>query len=207
MAAGTAAQPHGRAGRHLVVPVVMLGAALLVAVPAVLAAQEPTVVILVRHAEKAAEPANDPPLTPAGEARAAALAAALREARVSGIVSTQFRRTLETAAPLARGLGLTPDTVRAGGQSAAQHAQAVAAHVRDRYAGRTVLVVGHSNTIPPIIAALGGPRMPDLCDPEYAHLFVLVLRADGTASLVDSTVGAADPPSAPDCRRTTRQGP
>ncbi len=185
----------------------LLCAATLAMVPATAATQEPTVVILVRHAEKAAEPANDPPLTPAGEARAAALAGALRDARVAGIVSTQFRRTLETAAPLARALGLVPDTVRAGGRTAELHAQAVAAHVRARYAGRTVLVVGHSNTIPPIIAALGGPRLPDLCDPEYAHLFVLVLRADGTASLVDGQVGTPDPPSAPDCRRTMRQGP
>lgn len=203
-AAGTAAQPHGRTGRQWTRA---LGAAVALALPSALAAQEPAVVILVRHAERAAEPANDPPLTPAGEARAAALAAALRDARVAGIVSTQFRRTLETAAPLARALGLVPDTVRAGGQSAAQHAQAVAAHVRSRYAGRTVLVVGHSNTIPPIIAALGGPQMPDLCDTEYAHLFVLVLRADGTASLVDSQVGTPDPPTAPDCRRTMRQRP
>jgi len=63
-----------------------------------------------------------------------------------------------------------------------------------------VLVVGHSNTIPAIIAALGGPRMPDLCDPEYAGLYVLIIRANGTVSLARASYGAADPPDAAACR-------
>lgn len=44
-----------------------------------------------------------------------------------------------------------------------------------RHAGRTVLMVGHGNTIPAIITALGGPKLADLCDAQYSMLFTLVI--------------------------------
>src|SRR5213078_4827272 len=56
-----------------------------------------TTVILVRHAEKAAAPADDPPLTAAGEARAKDLLDAVRDARVTAIVTTQLVRAKSTA--------------------------------------------------------------------------------------------------------------
>ncbi|HET8786496.1 MAG TPA: hypothetical protein VFM38_12730, partial [Candidatus Limnocylindrales bacterium] len=72
--------------------------------------------------------------------------------------------------------------------------QAVADTIRHAYAGKTVLVVGHSNTIPAIVAALGGPRFPDLCDSEHDALFVMVL--DGrTTRLVRSRYGEPSPPT------------
>ena len=63
-----------------------------------------------------------------------------------------------------------------------------------------MLVVEHSNTVPAVIAALGGPALHDLCDGQYASLFVLVLPADGGAArLVRATYGAADAPDAGAC--------
>ncbi|MFI5244337.1 MAG: SixA phosphatase family protein [Gemmatimonadales bacterium] len=146
-----------------------------------------TLVILVRHAEKAAEPAADPSLTPAGTTRARALATALANVRVEAVITTELARTRETARPLAQGRGLTPEVVHTGARDA--HANAVALAVR-AHAGQTVLVVGHSNTIPAIIAALGGPKLPDICDTQYSSLFVLVV-GEGRADLVISSYGAA----------------
>jgi len=151
------------------------------------AAGPATVVVLVRHAEKAA-PTGDVALSPGGEARAAALAAALRDAGVQAVLTTQLRRTRQTAEPLAAARGLTPEIVPVG-SDVPEHAARVAAAVRQRHQGQTVLVVGHSNTVPAIIAALGGPRLPDLCDAEYAMLFVLVARGAAGAGAV---AGAAD---------------
>ena len=166
--------------------------AALAAAPARLAAQTTTtIVILVRHAERAGDMGNDPALSPAGEARSAALATALGDTRLDGIVATQYRRTQLTAAPVARARGLTPDTVATTGGTQA-HVQAVAEHVRARYAGKTVLVVGHSNTIPAIVTALGGPRMADMNDNEFSTMFVLALRGS-TASLIRTAYGAPDP--------------
>lgn len=156
-----------------------------------------TLVLLVRHGEKAAAPADDPPLSDAGRARAQALAAALADARVSAIVVSSRRRTLDTAAPLAAARRLTPEVVPIGG-STTEHVAAVAAAVR-RHAGGVVLVVGHSNTIPAIVAALGGPRLPDLCDASYATLLALELPADGAPRLVRAAFGAPDPADAATC--------
>ncbi len=141
-----------------------------------------TTVIVVRHAEKAAEPANDPPLTAAGQARAEALADAVRGMPVTAVVSTNFARTRSTAAPLAGRLGLTTELVDA---RAPDHARQVAQGVLARHRGQTVVVVGHSNTVPDIVAALGAPKPAPICDAEYDNLFVVRVPAGGGAATVE----------------------
>jgi broad specificity phosphatase PhoE len=149
-----------------------------------------TVVILVRHAERAPG-SGDPPISETGQARARALADVGKVAGVQVIITTQFQRTKQTAAPLAESLGLTMNTV--GTQSdIAKHIAEVAAAVR-QHAGKTVLVVGHSNTIPAIVGALGGPKLADLCETEYDNLFTIVLDAEGGVRTVRSKFGAATP--------------
>jgi broad specificity phosphatase PhoE len=74
---------------------------------------------------------------------------------------------------------------------AAQHAKAVADQVL-KHAGGTVLVVGHSNTVPAIIGALGAPQPRDLCDSEYDQLFVVIIGDAGPPRLVRSRYGAAN---------------
>ena len=155
-------------------------------------ADHPQVVVLVRHAEKGTMPAGDVTLNDTGQARAEELAMALAEAHIDTIVVTQFRRARETAAPLARALKLAPVVVEAGADTA-EHARQVAAAVRR--GGHAVLVVGHSNTVPAIIAALGGPAMQELCETEYANLFTMALTPGQPARLVHGHYGAPDPPS------------
>jgi broad specificity phosphatase PhoE len=187
---------------HLVTNRRALGALLIVGLATELSAQ-PSTVILVRHAEKAATPANDPGLTPAGVQRAADLAAALSDARVSAVITTQLERAKATAKPLADAAKVTPVIVPASSDMAA-HVNAVVAEVATHKPGDVVLVVGHSNTIPAIIAALGGPRMPDLCDAQYSGLFLLQLRANGPPSFVRGKYGAADPADSEACTRTMK---
>jgi phosphohistidine phosphatase SixA len=168
----------------------------------------PAMVIVVRHAEKAAAPADDPPLSADGQARARALAAALADADVGAVLVTPRRRTADTATPLAAARGLTPEVVPFGPPGPAGivgHARAVADAAR-RHAGRVVVVVGHSNTVPAIVAALGGPRMADLCDAAYATMFVVgpaSPRAAATgpapAAVVRAQYGRPDAPGATEC--------
>lgn len=163
------------------------------------AAQAPTMVYLVRHAEKSAQPPGDPALTPEGQARARALADALARAGVSAVITTQFARTKQTAAPLAERLGIAPEIVgvptgvasnpQAQADAARQHVALTVAAIR-KHAGAAILVVGHSNTIPSIVAALGGPAFPDLCDGDYDQLFVLEMPASGPPRLVRARYGA-----------------
>jgi broad specificity phosphatase PhoE len=160
-----------------------------------LLAQSPaTTVIVVRHAEKAAQPAADPPLTAGGRARAHALAVALKSAGVTAVVTTQFARTKATAAPTADEFHLTPVVVPAT-SPVSDHARAVAAAVM-RHAGGTVLVVGHSNTVAAIVAALGAPKPAELCDAEYDAMFVLTVQADGHATVIKARYGKATPVAA-----------
>jgi broad specificity phosphatase PhoE len=155
-----------------------------------------TTVVLVRHAEKAAEPAADPPLTSAGVARAEALVDAVKGMPVTAIVSTDFARTRSTAAPLAARLGLTPEIVD---PRAAGHARLVAEGILARHRGETVVVVGHSNTVPDIVAALGAPKPAPICDPEYDNLYVVRVPASGAATVERRRYGAASPEDA-SCR-------
>lgn len=155
------------------------------------AVAEPDQIIVVRHAERASEPAADPALSAAGEARAQALEAALANAGVSAIITTQFRRTRDTAQPLAEAQRITPQVVAARkGEAPAVHIAEVAAAVRAQ-AGGTVLVVGHSNTVMAVAAALGAPKMADLCETSFSH--VLVLRpTKASPQLLHLRYGAPD---------------
>ncbi len=191
--------PHPRVRRRLAAAALCLAPspALAQAPPA---QAPPALVVVVRHAEKAA-PTGDPPLSAGGQARAPALAAALADADVGAVLVTPLRRTAETAAPLAAARRLTPEVVplgAAGAAGVAAHARAVADAAR-RHPGRVVLVVGHSNTVPAVVAALGGPPLPDLCDAAYATLFVVRPAAAGRASVLRAQYGFPDAPDANAC--------
>ncbi len=123
-------------------------------------------ILLVRHAERPpmTAPGDDPSLTDAGKARAERLATALADAGIRTIFTTRFRRTRETAAPIAARLKLTPTV-----ESATDD---LVTALRAR-ADETVLVVGHSDTLPDVIAAFGGPAVA-VGDDDYDDLFVLV---------------------------------
>lgn len=165
---------------------------LLSALPLAAQQRAPTTVILVRHAEKAATPADDPPLTEEGRERAQVLMGIAREAGVTAIITTQFARTRETARPAAESLKITPEVIRAA--AGPQHAQDVA-HAALAHQGGVVLVVGHSNTIPAIIAALGAPEPPMICDAQYDNLYVVTVPPSGAAHLIHARYGS--PPAVP----------
>jgi len=155
---------------------------LLIAVSAT--AKQPTTVILVRHAEKAGA-TGDVPLSEAGTARAQELARMLTDTGVKAIFVTQFVRTQQTAAPVARATGLAPLVVPATPDYAKQIAARVAEHP-----GETLLVIGHSNTTPDVIRQLGIAEAPSIAETEYDNLFIVTLT-DGAAKLTRLRYGAA----------------
>jgi broad specificity phosphatase PhoE len=149
-------------------------------VPAVAKGQ---MVIVVRHAERADGGAgtagtmttgNDPELSEAGKARADKLAAMLADAGVVAIYTTEFRRTKDTAAPLAAKIGVKVEPVTS------KDVSAVVAKIKSHTTG-AVLVVGHSNTVPQIIKALGGSAVT-MADDEYDSLFFVA--ANGTTTRI-----------------------
>jgi phosphohistidine phosphatase SixA len=145
-------------------------------------------VFLVRHTEREWD-GEDPPLTAVGEARAQALAATLRDAGVTAIITTQWRRTRDTAKPLAALLRITPEVVPVHEGKALENIREVAAAVR-RHKDETVLVVGHI-TVTRVIAALGGPDLPTICENVFSDLF-LYTPAAGEDGLVRLRYGAPE---------------
>lgn len=135
-----------------------------VAVNPIQAADTMTLVLLVRHAEKETG-VEDPPLSPAGMARARALAAMLADAGIEHIHSTDFRRTRGTAAPLARQLGLDVSLYDPGSPE----------RLLDQLlAGGRHLVIGHSNTVPELVELLGGDGGDAIDDAgEYDRLYMV----------------------------------
>lgn len=152
-------------------------------------------VFLVRHAEREWD-GEDPPLTPVGEARARALADALRDSGITTIITTQWRRTRDTAAPLAKLLRVEPKIVPVYEGKARENVAEVAEAVR-RGEDEIVLVVGHI-TVTGVIAALGGPSLPTICENVFSDLF-LYTPAAGKEGLLRLRYGTPEDIS-PRCR-------
>jgi len=134
--------------------------------------QATTTMIFVRHAERALEPANDPGLNAAGQRRVRELTRQLVDADVvagiDAIYSTPFRRTLETAQPLATALGLDIN------QYDPADNEAVLAEILKQHKGKIILVVGHSNTLPTLIADLGASKkVPAIAHSEYDNIYIV----------------------------------
>ncbi len=147
-----------------------------------------TTVILVRHAEKTS-PHGDPPLSAAGQQRAAALATLLRDAEVRAIYATQFARTQQTAAPLATVLGVEVTVVAAGDSFAPRMAKLLS----QRHGGEVVVSISHSNTVPAILAELGIADPPPIADHQYDGFYMVTLSRAKPARLMTLRYGAPTP--------------
>lgn len=126
-------------------------------------------VVLVRHAEKSTE--TDPGLTPAGQARAQSLADLLRATPPTMILTSHARRTRDTAAPTAAALGITPEVVPIPPGDIPTHVKQLTDKLATLKPGQVALVVGHSNTVPALIKAVGGPPVPDLPECAFGRLY------------------------------------
>jgi phosphohistidine phosphatase SixA len=150
-----------------------------------------TNIYLVRHAEK--ESGNDPLLTEAGRKRAGDLARTLKDKNIQRVYITKYRRTQMTADSMRVQLGI--DTVHYLADTTGE--DLVNKLKKNNDLGKTILVIGHSNTIPKIIRALGVPDYlaNDIPDNEFDNLF-LVSYTENKAVLTKKKYGSASQPSA-----------
>jgi broad specificity phosphatase PhoE len=134
-------------------------------------------VLFVRHADiDLPAMSRDPVLNAAGVRRAEELARVVGAARVASVSTSELRRTKLTAAPLAARLGLQPSEVSPPAEFARQ--------VRAGELGAVIMVVGHSDTIPDMIAALGVVAPPTIGEREFDNLFLVTVAGDGEAPLL-----------------------
>jgi broad specificity phosphatase PhoE len=138
-------------------------------------------VILVRHAELSSVPTVDPrslPISEAGEERARHLADFLRDSGVTAIYVTDFERTIATAQPLAREIHKEPTVV------AKSDPRELMERIRKDHAGETVLLVGHTDTIPGLLKALGYPADVRIGREDFSNLFVAIPKGEGPPTVL-----------------------
>jgi broad specificity phosphatase PhoE len=141
---------------------------LLVSVLFVSAVAAQSTIFIVRHAEKAGDGGNDPDLSDLGRARAETLANMLKDAGISAIYVTEFKRTQQTGAPIAKALHLDTTIVPA------KDSTALVAKLRA--SPGNFLVVGHGNTVQDLIKGFGIATPITIAENDYDNLFVLVLE-------------------------------
>ncbi|NVB40061.1 histidine phosphatase family protein [Pseudenhygromyxa sp. WMMC2535] len=157
---------------------------------------EPITVYIVRHAEKQVSPGEtgdmaadeaarrDPPLSAEGQARALALAEDLPLRELDAIYVTASRRSEETAAAVAAVTGIEPT------HYPPRDIDGLLARLR-REAGTVSLVVGHSNTIPPLLEALGVEEKVRIGEKQYGDLWIVHTLPEGGTSLEHRRFGEA----------------
>lgn len=128
------------------------------------------VVLLVRHAETEADGTRDPRLSAEGVARAARLSDLLADTRLDVVYTTDYTRTRGTAGAVADRLGLETRVYNPS------RLEVFAKALRDR--GGRILVVGHSNTTPELVVALGGDPGGKMTEEEHDRLYVLFITED-----------------------------
>jgi phosphohistidine phosphatase SixA len=130
-----------------------------------------TTVILVRHAEKNIEPDNpNPALSPAGLERVQTLVHMLGGSGVTAIYATQYIRTQSTVAPLADRLGLKVNQIDS------KNVDELVRQIKTNNTGGVVFAAGHNNSVPTIIAALGGGTFPVIPESEYDNMFIVTVQ-------------------------------
>jgi broad specificity phosphatase PhoE len=142
-----------------------------------------TVVIVIRHAEKESVSAPDPPLSEAGEARAALLVRMFGQAtgpgRLDAIYTSSALRNRMTAAPLAARLGIVPIVAPSDDPKALAH------RIVRENSGKRVMIIGHTNTVPGIVAALSGRSdIPQIEEKEFGTMYIVTVPRIGHANVL-----------------------
>jgi broad specificity phosphatase PhoE len=143
--------------------------ALILSIPLLLVtyANAAPVVFIVRHAEKATTGGKDPDLSIEGQKRADALAQILKDSKITAVFVTEFKRTQATAAPTAKAAHVSPTVVPANDVGALVE--------KLRALNSNALVVGHANTIPDLLKALGIATLVSIPEDDYTEIFAVLV--------------------------------
>jgi len=148
-------------------------------------------IYLARHAEKL--DGRDPGLSDAGLARAEALREALADVALDAIYVTQWQRTQLTAKPLVDATGVPVTVLSTDLRSVDEHVEDIILDLNAKHCGNTVLLIGHSNTIPRIIYSLTGKQVDTLSEQTYNRLFHVRFEAGQPVQLIRLEFGAPNP--------------
>ncbi len=178
-----------RRRRHRRIQVIIIYTAIAVGLAWFFESQATTTVIFVRHAEKSAQPAENPGLSEAGKRRAVELARQLVDADVvagvDAIYSTSYKRTEETVQPVATALSLPISSYDANDTAS------IMDKIVREHKGEIILVVGHSNTVPLLIGNMGASKnVPEIDENEYDNIYIVSVPWFGKTKTIRLRYGA-----------------
>jgi len=150
--------------------------------------QATTTIIFFRHAEQTSHDEVDPPLSEAGQRRVAELTRQLVDADVvagiDAIYSTPYIRSLETARPLADRLDLPINTY------SADDTEEILDTILKNHKGKIILVIGHSSTLPVLIANLGASKkVPAIAQNEFDNIYIISIPWFGKTKTIRLRIG------------------
>jgi broad specificity phosphatase PhoE len=134
-----------------------------------------TMVIVVRHAEKSIDDPKDPSLSEQGNIRAVKLASVLKDANLKAVYTTQYKRTQQTAQASATQAGLSLKVRNANKENAKTYVPDLLKEIRKKHRGETVLIVGHSNTVPEIVKHITGQDIAPIGENEFDRIYIITL--------------------------------
>jgi len=172
MRSGKSDQDRRRKRRRRRIQAIIIYAGIAIGLAWFFESQATTTIIFVRHAEKELNSGDDPALSDAGRRRVTELTRQLVDADVvagiDAIYTTPFRRARETARPLAEALNLQMNTYDAADR------ETVLETILKNHKGKIILVVGHSDTLPELIANLGASKnVPPIDEMEYDNIYII----------------------------------
>ena len=165
-------QDRRRARRRRRIQIFVIYTAIAIGLAWFFESQATTTIIFVRHAEQTSHDETDPPLSEAGKQRVAELTRQLVDADVvagiDAIYATGFKRSTETAALLSERLDLPINTYDAN------DTETVLEEILKNHKGKIILVVGHSDTLPELIANLGASKkVPPIARDEFDNIYII----------------------------------
>jgi len=138
--------------------------------PAQIGLAESQIVFVLRHADTDPKSGSNPSLNAQGQARAIQLANMIQDEQLNAIYVTNTNRSIQTAAPSAAAAGIAATIYPPF------DASGLATSIRASNSADATLIIAHSNTVPTIIAALGGPALPDLEETSFDHFYAVLLK-------------------------------
>jgi broad specificity phosphatase PhoE len=151
--------------------------------------QATTTVIFVRYAELPPGDEANPGLSAAGQRRAGELARVLADvdvvAGVDAIFATEYRKSHETADPLAQQLQLPVQVVEAS------NIRGLADMILQEYKGKIVLVVTDAEALPQLIRRFhGSKKLPPMARDEHDNLYIVSIPWYGKVKTLRLKFGA-----------------
>ena len=160
-------------------------------------------IILVRHAEKIADDltGKDVPLSKAGQKRAQLLAEMLKDSGINVIYATDTVRTRDTARPTAKALRLPIKMLDQ------RNPEVAVKRLQRENPNDVVLIVGHADTLPELLEALGYRRQIRIPSNDYSDFFVVIPHPGKAPSVIRVGYGEDEEEHERDARRKSAPAP